>query len=213
MFAFVFALFFYLPLLQSQAQTLAPHVVIDQVSDYYGRLNSLSADFEQIQKVPNRTWSDRGHVYLKTGRRARFDYESPARSDYFNGKTYTKYVTGQDQAVQQAMGRSEDERLLIFLVLGNRESPWKDEFERFEELRETPRFPGNKVIRMLPHNTKSIQSVLVEVNPATSLIHRFGFTKADKSYTEYVFTNIKTTPLENSLFEFKPPPGVRVFVK
>lgn len=208
--ALVLALFFLLP--SPQTQRLSPTELISAVSDYYGRLNSLSADFEQIQKDANRTTRDRGHVYLKKGRKARFDYVTPAaRIDYFDGKTHTKYLPGEDSAISEAMGKSEDERLLIFLILGNRESPWKDEFDRKETETGAAIVPGNQVVRLIPNNTKNIRDVMVEVDPATRLIHRFGFTRADKTYTEYIFTNIKTAPLDDSLFEFKAPPDVKVF--
>jgi outer membrane lipoprotein-sorting protein len=209
----VLVLFFLLP--SPQSRDLAPHELVSAVSDYYGRLNSLEADFEQKQKDANRTTGARGHVYLKTGRRARFDYDSPdVRSDYFDGKTRTKYVPEEKNAISEAMGKSEDERLLIFLILGNRESPWKDEFGRKELLNDDQAvFSGNRVLRLIPNNTKNIRDVLVEVNPTTLLIHRFGFTRADKSYTEYIFRNIKTAPLPDSLFEFKAPPDVKIFVR
>jgi outer membrane lipoprotein-sorting protein len=208
--ALVLALFFLVPFPQSQA--VAPHELVSKVSDYYGRLNSLDADFEQIQKDANRTTRARGHVYLKKGRKARFDYITPiAKSDYFDGKTHTRYLPDEKNAISEPMGKSEDERLLIFLILGNRESSWKDEFDRKERGTVPAMFPGNEVVKLIPNNTKNIRDVLVEVNPATSLIHRFGFTRADKTYTEYIFTNIKTAPLDDSLFEFKAPPDVKIF--
>ena len=209
--ALVLALFFLLPS-PPQTQRLSPTEIISAVSDYYGRLNSLSADFEQIQKDANRTTRDRGHVYLKKGRKARFDYVTPrAKIDYFNGTTHTRYLPDDQQATSEAMGKSEDERLLIFLILGNRESPWKDEFDRKEIETGSAMVPGNQVVRLIPNNTKNIRDVMVEVDPATRLIHRFGFTRADKTYTEYIFTNIKTAPLDDSLFQFKAPPDVKVF--
>jgi len=210
--ALVLVLFFLLP--TPQSQRLSPHELVSAVSDYYGKLNSLSADFEQVQKDANRTTRLRGHVYLKSGRRARFDYVDPiVKSDYFDGKTHTRYLPEEKNAIQEPMGKSEDERLLIFLILGNRESPWKDEFDRKETGTVPAVFPGNQVVRLIPNNTKNIRDVVVEVDPATRLIHRFGFTRADKTYTEYIFTNIKTAPLDDSLFKFKAPPDVNVFVR
>ena len=199
-----------------QSRELAPHELFDGVSDLYGRMDSLSADFEQIQKDANRTYTLRGHVYLKKGRRARFDYVSRNQQveqiDYFDGKTHTRYEPPQKQARVQSMGRSEDERLLIFLILGNRESPWKNEFEKKEVGRDKPRMSGsNKVLNLTPNNRKTISEITVEVDPSTFLIHRFAFTRADDTYTEYMFTNIKTTPLDESLFKFKAPPDVEIF--
>jgi len=211
--ALVLALFLLLP--SPQSQRFSPNELVSAVSDYYGRLNSLEADFEQKQKDANQSTGGRGHVYLKKGRRARFNYDSPiVKFDYFDGKTRTTYTPGQDSAISQPMGNIEDERLLIFLILGNRESPWKDEFGEKTKGFDPPMFAGNTVLRLIPNNRKNILDVFVEVNPTTLLIHRFGFTRAtDKVYTEYIFTNIKTAPLDDSLFTFKAPPGVHVFTK
>jgi outer membrane lipoprotein-sorting protein len=207
----VLTLFLLLP--SPQSSRVSPTELVSAVSDYYARLNSLSADFEQILKDANRTTRVRGHVYLKSKRRARFDYVNPVvKSDYFDGKTHTRYLPGDENAIREKMGDiGQDERLLIFLILGNRESSWKDEFNRKEAGTVPAMFPGNQVVKLFPNNTESILDVLVEVDPATRLIHRFGFTRADKTYTEYVFTNIKTAPLDDSLFQFKAPPGVKIF--
>ena len=111
--ALVLLLFFLLP--SPQSQRLSPHELVSAVSDYYGsRLKSLEADFEQIQKDANRTTRVWGHVYLKAGRKARFDYAKPiVKSDYFDGKTHTRYLPEEKNAIQEPMGKSEDERLLI----------------------------------------------------------------------------------------------------
>jgi outer membrane lipoprotein-sorting protein len=71
--------------------------------------------------------------------------------------------------------------------------------------------PGNQVLKLTPNNQRSIREIIVEVDPTTALIHRFAFTRVDNSYTEYTFKNIKTTPLDESLFKFKAPPGVVIF--
>ncbi|HET9216797.1 MAG TPA: outer-membrane lipoprotein carrier protein LolA [Terriglobia bacterium] len=212
MYGFALLLLFLHLLPLPQSRDLAPHELFDKVSDLYGRMDSFSADFEQIQKDANRTYTLRGHVYLKKGRRARFDYVFPSEQvDYFDGKTHTRYEPSQKQARVQSMGRSDDERLLIFLILGNRESPWKNEFREKGLGRDRPRIPGNQVLNLIPNNQKTIREITVEVNPSTFLIHRFAFTRADSSYTEYMFTDMKTTPLPESLFKFKAPPDVEIF--
>jgi len=215
----VLALFFLM--LRPQAPGRSPHELLSAISDKYGRLNSLSADFEQISKGANRTDRFRGYMHLKKGKKARFDYFSPScnrpsncplvQSDYFDGKTHTRYLPEEKQAGTRAMGKSEDERLLIILNFGNRESPWKNEFDKKSIAIVPPVVPGNQVLILTPNNTKNIQEVLVEVDPATLLMHRFGFTRADKTYTEYIFTNTQTAPLDDSLFEFRAPPGVDIF--
>jgi len=217
----VVALFFLL--LPPQAPRLSPHELLSAVSDKYGRLNSLSADFEQISKDANRTNRVRGQMYLKKGKKARFDYFSSTctqpsncpvvQSDYFDGNTHTRYLPEEKQAMPKPLGRSDDERLLIILNFGNRESPWKNEFDRKEMGRVPPLVPGNHLLILTPNDTTNIRDVLAEVDPATLLLNRFGFTRADKTYTEYIFTNIKTAPLNDSVFEFKAPPDVKIFVR
>jgi outer membrane lipoprotein-sorting protein len=127
----VLALFFLV--LPPQAPRLSPHELLSAISDKYGRLNSLSADLEQISKDANRTNRVRGHVHLKKGKKARFDYFSSScirpsncpvvQSDYFDGKTHTRYLPEAKQAIPKPIGKSADERLLIILNFGNRESP------------------------------------------------------------------------------------------
>jgi len=109
------------------------------------------------------------------------------------------------------MRKSADERLLIILNFGNRESPWKDEFDKKVSGTVPPLVTGNQVLILTPNDTTNIRDVLVEVDPGTLLMHRFGFTRADKTYSEYRFTNIKTAPLDDSVFEFKAPKGVDLF--
>src|SRR4030095_3095025 len=56
----------------------SPSEFVEQVSRTYGRLNSFSADFEQISQEPsNHRGVQRGHVYVKTGKSARVEYLSP----------------------------------------------------------------------------------------------------------------------------------------
>ncbi|HET9943491.1 MAG TPA: outer membrane lipoprotein carrier protein LolA [Terriglobia bacterium] len=207
-------LFFLLPA-PPQGQDLAPHVIVERVSDVYGRLNSLSADFEQITvNRSNRTEHSRGHLYVKTGRRARFDYSSPVQKfEYFDGSRHWEYKPGENQAISTPMGRAEDERLLAFLVLGNRESPWKDQFKEFGLGGKGTLNAANKVVTLTPNNKQNFKELIVEVDPRTFLIHRFAFTRADGARGEYIFRDIKTAPLEDSVFKFTAPPNVNVFVK
>jgi len=57
---------------------------------------------------------------------------------------------------------------------------------------------------------KDVPEVLVEVDPSNFLIHRFVSSRPDGARDEFKFTNIRTTPLEDSLFKFVAPPGVDV---
>jgi outer membrane lipoprotein-sorting protein len=64
-------------------------------------------------------------------------------------------------------------------------------------------------VKLIP-DRKDLPVILLEVDPATYLIHRFVTTTPDGATNEFRFTNLKTAPLAKELFEFKPPPGVEV---
>jgi outer membrane lipoprotein-sorting protein len=85
----------------------------------------------------------------------------------------------------------------------------KNQFSKVEGLSEPPLKPGHRLIRLTP-NKKDLPVILLEVDPATYLIHRFVTTTPDGSRNEFQFTNLKTTPLDKEFFEFKAPPGVQV---
>ena len=203
---------FLLLLLLLLPQRLPLNDLLDSVSRTYGRLKNFSAEFEQIsQDFSNQTARQRGHVYLQSGRKARFEYVSPVqKTEYFDGQTYTSYLPAPVfQAHRMPVGKVSDDRLAVFHLVGNPESPWKDQFREWEEPRTPPLTPGDRVIRLIPRS-KDLKDVLVEVDPGTFLIRRFVFTYADGERNEFRFSDIKTAPLDPSIFKFKPPPGVEV---
>jgi chaperone LolA len=193
-------------------QGLSSSELVERVSEKYGRLDSLSADFEQVSNSSNQLGQFRGHVYLKKGRRALFRYDTPIKKfDYFDGKFYTTYRPELAQAQRFPVNKAADDRLVIFMILGNRDAPWRDQFPKMEKPHDSPVMsPGNQIVKLIPKN-KDVPEVLVEVDPSTFLIHRFVSLRADGARDEFKFTNIKTDPLEDSLFKFIAPPGVDVF--
>jgi len=188
-------------------QQLAPSEVVDRVSRTYGRLDSFSADFEQIQQdSSNQKVVSRGHVYLKTGRRARFEYLSPQKkTEYFDGKNYTIYTPEPiNQALVLPIDNASGDLLTIIQVVGNRETPWKNQFDRFYGL---PPKDGNRVVQMRPTKNKDLKEVMIEVDP-NFFILRLSLTAADGQRNEFRFTNIDTQRLDQSIF--KIPAGAQV---
>ena len=144
----VFALLLLVP--QPQRPLLVDELVT-RVSETYGRLKDFQAEIEQIQDYSNQPTRLRGHVYLKSGRRARFDYRSPReQSEYFDGKTYTLFEPQIGQARQTPISKADDEYLAILQIVGNPESPWKDQFREKQRLSQDPLTPGDQVVRLIP---------------------------------------------------------------
>jgi outer membrane lipoprotein-sorting protein len=203
---FLFLLLVLLP------QQLAPSEIVDRVSRNYGRLDSFSADFEQIsQDSSNQKLVLRGLVYLKTGRRARFEYLSPEKkTEYFDGKNYTRYTPPPiNQALVQPMGQADSDLLAIIQVVGNRETPWKNQFDQFYL---EPVKDGNRVVRLHPAKNKDLKEVLIEVNPGFFIV-RLALTSTDGQRNEFRFTNISTERRPDSLFKFVKPPGAEVITQ
>ena len=189
-------------------QQLAPSEIVDRVSRMYGRLDSFSADFEQTsQDSSNQTLVMRGHVYLKTRGRARFEYFSPQKkTDYFDGKNYTVYTPPPiNQALVYPMNQANSDLLAIIQVVGNRETPWKNQFDQFELLQ--PAVNGNRVVRLLPAKKRDLKEVLIEVDPNFFIV-RLAITTVDGQRNEFKFTNINIERLPES--HFKLPPGAEV---
>ena len=181
-------------------QTRTPSELVDQVSRTYGRLDSFSADFEQISEdSSNQRVVSRGHVDLKAGRKALFAYSEPQKkSEYFYGKTYIQYVPQINQALQYPIDQADSDLLAIIQVVGNRETPWKNQFREF---RESAGDQGNRVLLLTPKN-KDLKSVEIEVDPKTFFIVRMVIQSVDGQRNQFKFTNIKTAPLPDSLFKF-----------
>jgi outer membrane lipoprotein-sorting protein len=191
---------------------LASHELVERVGDHYGRLDSLSVDFEQVLTGTGRPLEAKGHLDAKSRGRARFEYfTSTRRFDYFDGKRQIRYHPEQRQAFSEPMTKSTDERLLIFLFLGNRNFSWKDEFEKITEGGPSPN--GNRVMTLVPRRKENIPEIVVEINPNTLFIERFEFSQPRGGRTIYRFANFKVARLDDSLFQFNAPRDVDVFVK
>lgn len=195
-----------------QPQRLPVDELVNRVSETYGKLQDFSADFDQLQQDSlNQPARQVGHVDLKSRRRARFAYKWPREFfEYFDGKTYTRYTPQIKQAIQKPMGKADEEYLAILQIVGNRGSPWKDQFDQKIDTNEGPLMQqGNRVVRLIPKN-KNLKDLLIEIDPANFMIHRFVFTYATGERNEFRFRDIKTTSLDPALFIFKAPPQVVV---
>jgi chaperone LolA len=189
--------------------------LIEGVTRTYSKLADFSATFEQISVDPsNQKLVERGLLYLsRTGKKMRFEYQVPQKRSYYSdGKTYTQYIPAAKQAVRMPVGKAVDDRLQIFQILvGSKE--WREQYPRYEELsRDAALKPGNRVVRMFPRR-RDLPQVLLEIDPATFLIHRFSLEYAEGESNEYRLSDVKTAKLDPATFTFDPPPGTDVVVE
>lgn len=85
------------------------------------------------------------------------------------------------------------------------------EFKVRERLRETPRVPGNQVLR-LRLSADDPNAVVLEVDPSTYRIHRLMMEDSVSGQSvEFVFTDIRVDQrVDSKLFEFVRPEGVEL---
>ena len=185
--------------------------LIDGVERSFARMSDLSADFHQISKdVLNRTQEAAGHLYLKRGRMARWEYASPEEQLFVsNGKTVYFYVPADKQVNKEGVKDTFDDRIPLMFLLGR--SNLRDEFERFVLVDDKPFLAGTRVVRMFPKRKTDLKALVMEVDPQNFQIRRLVLDHTDGSRSEFVFSNIRiNTRLKESLFDFEVPPGVQV---
>jgi len=185
--------------------------IIGGVERTFARMNDLTADFSQISKdVLNRKQAAAGHLYLRRGKMARWEYTTPEEQLFVSdGKTVYFYVPADKQVNKESVKDTFDDRIPLLFLLGRENL--RDEFTKFEFLTTKPVVPGMTVIRMTPKRKTDLQELLMEVDPQSFQIRRLVFDRSDGSRSEFVFSNIRVnTGLKASQFEFKVPPGVQV---
>jgi outer membrane lipoprotein carrier protein len=185
--------------------------LINGVDRSFARMTDLSADFVQISKdVLNRKQEAAGHLYLKRGRLARWEYVSPEEQLFVSdGKTVYFYVPADKQVNKEAVKETFDDRIPLLFLLGR--SNLQGEFKEFALLATKPFVAGTKVVRMVPKRKTDLKELIMEVDPENFQIRRLILDHDDGSHSEFIFSNIRTnTGLKASLFDFKVPPGVRV---
>ena len=185
--------------------------LIQGVDRSFARMNDYSADFVQISKdALNRKQESAGHLYLKRGRMARWEYTAPEEQLFVsNGKTVYFYVPADKQVNREAVKDTFDDRMPLMFLLGR--SNLRNEFKQFEFLPTNSALKGTKVVRMTPKRKTDLKELIMEVDPQNFQIRRLVLEHNDGARSEFVFMNIRTnTGLKASLFDFRVPPGVQV---
>jgi outer membrane lipoprotein-sorting protein len=187
-------------------QELRVDGLVQGVVRTYGRMADFSATFEQISTdSSNQRQVSRGLLYLsRNGKKMRFEYQTPERKSYYSdGKTFTMFLPVAGQAIQQPVGKADDERLEIFQVLVGGQD-WVRQYPRREEPPDRPLVAGNRLVR------RDLPVVLLEVDPRRFWLHRFELTYTGGERTEFRFSDVRTARLDPALFAFTAPPGVDV---
>jgi len=204
------ALFF--SLFQSAAAPVPDtNTIIDGVDRTFARMQDFSADFVQIaQDSLNQRQQEEGHLYLMRPRKMRMEYKNPEEKLFVStGKDVYWYVPMDRQVQVDKVKEALDDRIPLMFLVGR--SNLRGEFEKFTRLSTKPVMEGAVAISMTPKKKTDLKQLIIEVDPTSYQLRRLALTHDDGSHSEFRFSNIRlNAKLNSSLFEFTPPPGVRI---
>jgi outer membrane lipoprotein carrier protein len=186
------------------------NAVIDGLDRTFTRMQDFSADFVQIaQDSLNQRQQEEGHLYLMRPRKMRMEYKNPEEKLFVsNGKNVYWYVPMDRQVQIDKVKDALDDRIPLMFLVGR---SLRGEFEKFTALSTKPVMEGAVVISMTPKRKTDLKELIIEVDPKTYQLRRLALTHDDGSHSEFRFSNIRlNAKLNPSLFEFTPPPGVRI---
>ncbi len=184
--------------------------LVDEVEASLENLRDLSAEFVQFQSDPlNRNTREEGHVYLRRPRMMRWEYRSPEEKLFVvNGDTMYTYAPADRQVSRDRVDESFDDRVPIMFLLGR-----SDLESEFAEIVNVPDVEVANTCGMMltPRRESDVETVLLEVDSETFDIRRLRLSSFDGSISEFVFDAVQTNRnLDEELFDFVPPPGIRV---
>ncbi len=205
---------YFLAVLLALFQTATPPklpALIDGVDRTFARMKDFSADFIQIeQNSLNQKTLASGHLYIARPRKTRWEYKRPEDSLWVSdGKVAWMYIPADRQVRRGNVKETVDDRIPLMFLVG--QTNLRGEFEKFSIPPEKPEIEGTVVIQMYPKRKTDLAQLLMEVDPKTFLIRRLVMKHSDGMTRDFRFSDIKpNTGLDDSLFKFTPPQGVRV---
>jgi outer membrane lipoprotein carrier protein len=142
----------------------------------------------------------------------RMEYKTPMEKLFVSdGKMVHFYVPADRQVQRDKLRDTIDDRTPLMFLVGR--SNLRGEFTEFATGASLgkPVVEGTTLIRMKPKRKTDFKEIVIEVDPRTFELRRLGWTSVDGSRSDFVFSNIaQNKGLKPSLFEFTPPPGVKI---
>ncbi len=181
------------------------------VDDHYNRLHTLQTDFTEIYRGNGMEREESGTLWLKKPRKMRWEYRSPKEKLFVSdGREVWFYLPAERQLRKTEFRKLDDLRSPLAFLLGK--TKLENELEGLSKAVDQPTLTrGNIAIRGVPKAMKDrVSDVLLEITPSNQ-IARIVLTEVDGTSTEFRFTKpIENEAINDSRFQFTPPPGVEV---
>lgn len=175
----------------------------------YSSFTRLKADFVHTLEAPalKQHVVEKGTLYLERGGKMRWEYTQPqGKLAVSDGKTTWLYLPAEHQVFVRPMKQGPDSPILIRMLSGKVEL--KKEFEC-----ESESLAGNKItFRLkLKKADAGLRNLTVVFDRSSALITRVSYKDAVGNVVVLELTNLKIpTRLDQDMFSFTVPPGVRV---
>jgi len=199
---------------QAQTDKMPLEDLVDRIQSVYDAAKDLKADFSQEATIKSlkKTEKESGTVYFKKPRRMLWDYSSPQKKKLIiNPQTAWLYVPEDKLVYMQNSEALVNSRLTIRFLTGI--GKLRDDFQ-IKYAPEPLDKAGNYQLELVPKSREAaggFDKLSVTVDKNSFFIIRCIFKDMYGNVTRITFSNIKTNNgLQDKMFNFKPPAGVKV---
>ena len=181
--------------------------LLKAVESRYNRAQTLQVKFaETYSGMGQGARTEAGILYLRKPGRMRWEYTQPAGKLFVSdGKEVYLYLPGENRVDKMPLKATEDMRAPLAFLLG------KLNFEReFQNIQVRAEGDGS-LVTADPKSPSLPYSKVEFLVSATFAIRKLHIVGGDQSILDFTFDDEKVNPaLENSMFQFHPPPGAEV---
>ena len=205
----IFSCFLLAGAITSQGRSEDIRQLARAVDEHYNHLHSLQSDFTEIYRGDGAERVESGTLWLKKPRKMRWEYRSPKEKLFISdGKAVWFYLPTERQLRKTPLRKLDDLRSPLAFLLGK--TKLENELQGLSKVvDQSPLDPGNTLLRGVPQAMAGqVSEVQLEITPSDRIV-RIVLLEADGATTEFRFAGWKENlELNDSRFQFSPPPGV-----
>ncbi len=190
-----------------------PDELIAQLQQKYERLESFSADFEQMFQGGGVQLRESGIVKMKKPGKMYWEYQQPTPKLFIaDGKKSYFYLPQDKQVIVSDLDLDNASTPLLFLV---GKGKIQEDFQVELEEAEGPLQAENLLVRLTPKQPQSGYShLMLEIDPSSYLIYRLIVIEPIGNRNEYIMKNFRENiRISDRQFRFKLPKDVEVIAQ
>ncbi len=191
--------------------------VVKKLQARYRKTKDLKADFKQSTRIEGFATpiASSGRVYIKKPGKLRWDYRDPTVEEiYVNKNDVYMYVPEHKQVLVGELTKMTASRAPLQLLQGV--ANLEEQFRVVPTGGAARGAGGLPLVTLLPKSdgrdsVQTITKIVIEVQPKTYFLKTVAIHEISGNVSTFKFTNLQANSgLRDSLFTFRPPPGVEV---